>query len=114
VLQAGRAGISSGSDVIAIVGTPAFVFDGPIQQARQAAVGFEPTNNGFANRRLSPLGYAADSHDTLQCTPILRVLQKNLVRIFWLVCGRIFLQGFKGRKRLILRQKGLSVRFLAC
>jgi hypothetical protein len=34
-------------------------------------------------------------------------LQKNLVRIFWLVCGRIFLQGFKGLKRLILRQKGL-------
>jgi hypothetical protein len=26
---------------------------------KQAAVGFEPTNNGFANRRLSPLGYAA-------------------------------------------------------
>ena len=25
----------------------------------QAAVGFEPTNNGFANRRLRPLGYAA-------------------------------------------------------
>jgi hypothetical protein len=22
-------------------------------------VGFEPTNNGFANRRLRPLGYAA-------------------------------------------------------
>jgi hypothetical protein len=32
-----------------------------IGQARQeqAAVGFEPTNNGFANRRLCPLGYAA-------------------------------------------------------
>ena len=26
---------------------------------KQAAVGFEPTNNGFANRRLRPLGYAA-------------------------------------------------------
>jgi hypothetical protein len=25
----------------------------------KAAVGFEPTNNGFANRRLGPLGYAA-------------------------------------------------------
>ena len=25
----------------------------------QAAVGFEPTDNGFANRRLRPLGYAA-------------------------------------------------------
>ena len=23
-------------------------------------MGFEPTNNGFANRRLSPLGYAAE------------------------------------------------------
>jgi hypothetical protein len=44
----------------------------------------------------------------------LRVLQRNLVRIFWLVRGRIFLQGFKGRKRLILRQKGLPARFLAC
>ena len=28
---------------------------------QQAAVGFEPTNNGFANRRLRPLGYAAIS-----------------------------------------------------
>jgi hypothetical protein len=27
----------------------------------QAAVGFEPTNNGFANRRLRPLGYAAEN-----------------------------------------------------
>ena len=27
----------------------------------EAAVGFEPTNNGFANRRLRPLGYAAIS-----------------------------------------------------
>ena len=27
----------------------------------QAAVGFEPTNNGFAIRPLSPLGYAADT-----------------------------------------------------
>lgn len=26
---------------------------------KKAAVGFEPTNNGFANRRLRPLGYAA-------------------------------------------------------
>ena len=25
----------------------------------EAAVGFEPTDNGFANRRLGPLGYAA-------------------------------------------------------
>ena len=28
-------------------------------RSEQAAVGFEPTNNGFANRRLRPLGYAA-------------------------------------------------------
>ncbi len=26
---------------------------------QQAAAGFEPANNGFANRRLRPLGYAA-------------------------------------------------------
>ena len=26
----------------------------------KAAVGFEPTDNGFANRRLRPLGYAAE------------------------------------------------------
>jgi hypothetical protein len=26
---------------------------------KQAAGGFEPPNNGFANRRLRPLGYAA-------------------------------------------------------
>ena len=31
--------------------------------SQQAAVGFEPTNNGFAIRRLDPLGYAADSID---------------------------------------------------
>ena len=31
------------------------------QQKKQAAVGFEPTDNGFANRRLRPLGYAAIS-----------------------------------------------------
>ena len=30
-------------------------------QKEKAAVGFEPTNNGFANRRLSPLGHAANS-----------------------------------------------------
>ena len=29
------------------------------QRREKAAVGFEPTNNGFANRRLRPLGYAA-------------------------------------------------------
>ena len=28
-------------------------------EKKEAAVGFEPTNNGFANRRLRPLGYAA-------------------------------------------------------
>ena len=28
---------------------------------KQAAPGFEPGNNGFANRRLRPLGYAAKS-----------------------------------------------------
>jgi hypothetical protein len=27
---------------------------------RQAAAGFEPAYNGFANRRLRPLGYAAN------------------------------------------------------
>ena len=30
-----------------------------MRQAKEAAVGVEPTNNGFANRRLGPLGYAA-------------------------------------------------------
>jgi len=30
-----------------------------IRQKQQAAAGFEPANNGFANRRLRPLGYAA-------------------------------------------------------
>ena len=29
------------------------------KKKEEAAVGFEPTNNGFANRRLGPLGYAA-------------------------------------------------------
>ena len=27
---------------------------------KKAAAGFEPANNGFANRRLRPLGYAAE------------------------------------------------------
>jgi len=31
-----------------------------IAQKQQAAAGFEPANNGFANRRLRPLGYAAN------------------------------------------------------
>jgi hypothetical protein len=34
---------------------------------RKAAVGVEPTNNGFANRRLRPLGYAA-SHKFILCS----------------------------------------------
>ena len=29
------------------------------EEKEKAAVGFEPTDNGFANRRLRPLGYAA-------------------------------------------------------
>ena len=35
------------------------------QTKEEAAVGFEPTNNGFANRRLRPLGYAANRTDCL-------------------------------------------------
>ncbi len=43
-------------------------------------MGFEPMNNGFANRRLSPLGYAAvislhykiDSHFARKITPLSR------------------------------------------
>ena len=31
----------------------------------KAAVGVEPTNNGFANRRLRPLGYAASAKTRL-------------------------------------------------
>ena len=34
-------------------------------ERQQAAVGFEPTDNGFANRRLGPLGYAAKTSATL-------------------------------------------------
>ena len=30
-----------------------------IYGGNKARVGFEPTNNGFANRRLGPLGYRA-------------------------------------------------------
>jgi hypothetical protein len=29
-------------------------------EMKQAAAGFEPANNGFANRRLRPLGHAAN------------------------------------------------------
>ena len=32
---------------------------------RQAAAGFEPAYNGFANRRLRPLGYAADRSESI-------------------------------------------------
>ena len=41
--------------------TPANRGDSAILRGKsgKAAVGFEPTNNGFANRRLGPLGYAA-------------------------------------------------------
>ncbi len=41
----------------------------------QAAVGFEPTDNGFANRRLWPLGYAARES---QCTRAGPLVQENL------------------------------------
>ena len=37
----------------------------------QAAAGFEPANNGFANRRLRPLGYAANPVRTLPAAPVL-------------------------------------------
>ncbi len=37
----------------------------PASNYRQAAVGFEPTHNGFANRRLKPLGYAAALDDKI-------------------------------------------------
>ena len=37
---------------------------------KKAAVGFEPTNNGFANRRLRPLGYAAKYQTVLILTII--------------------------------------------
>jgi hypothetical protein len=40
-------------------------------KSKKAAVGVEPTNNGFANRRLRPLGYAATAKNihkfTLDC-----------------------------------------------
>ena len=32
---------------------------GVTENCKKAAVGFEPTNNGFAIRRLNPLGHAA-------------------------------------------------------
>ena len=34
--------------------------EGCKDKKEKAAVGFEPTDNGFANRRLRPLGYAAN------------------------------------------------------
>jgi hypothetical protein len=36
---------------------------------RQAALGFEPRNIGFANQRLRPLGYAAFDVGTLYTAP---------------------------------------------
>ena len=35
----------------------------PEQKKQKAAVGFEPTDLGFANQCLSPLGYAANKED---------------------------------------------------
>ncbi len=42
---------------------------------KQAAAGFEPANNGFANRRLRPLGYAAPFKITAHFTGNRLVLQ---------------------------------------
>ena len=40
----------------------AYLLSGIIsRQIKQAAGGFEPPNNGFANRRLRPLGHAANN-----------------------------------------------------
>ncbi len=44
----------------------------------KAAVGFEPTNNGFANRRLRPLGYAACETRVFYTSPS-QVLQEEIV-----------------------------------
>jgi hypothetical protein len=39
------------------------------RSGQQAAAGFEPANNGFANRRLRPLGYAANARLTVSLSP---------------------------------------------
>jgi hypothetical protein len=44
---------------------------------QQAAVGFEPTDNGFANRPLRPLGYAASLKTSLILPPITTFYNKN-------------------------------------
>src|SRR6266403_644992 len=36
-----------------------------LSRPTEAEVGFEPTNNGFAIRPLSPLGYSANLHPTI-------------------------------------------------
>ncbi len=43
---------------------------------QQAAAGFEPANNGFANRRLRPLGHAANLKTALSLPPISRFCNK--------------------------------------
>lgn len=54
-MEAGKTDVNLGTEGL-IQGHPT-PCEGSI---RQAAVGFEPTNNGFAIRRLEPLGYAAN------------------------------------------------------
>ena len=52
------------------------------QIPQQAAVGFEPTDNGFANRPLRPLGYAA-SHKSILKLPAIRCFcNKNYTTLF--------------------------------
>ena len=67
------------------------------RQEEQAAPGFEPGNNGFANRRLKPLGYAARAKTVVN------------LHLFDLFCNRIsrfkhpthrFFEVFQIRNRL--------------
>ena len=50
----------------------------------QAAGGFEPPNNGFANRRLRPLGYAAGLYSSAKHEEL--AVNLHLIALF---CNKI-------------------------
>jgi hypothetical protein len=66
----------------------------------QAAVGVEPTNNGFANRRLRPLGYAASYKPAFSLPAIVPFFKRD--KRFFCLPFAAHRQYFRNEKRLTL------------
>ena len=66
----GQTEVCIGSETVAQKAHPGLKNADSGAEMKEAAVGFEPTNNGFANRRLRPLGYAAFKRGAIY-TPLL-------------------------------------------